>query len=260
MDGSYGENMRYTVKAYQAAHGLPANGIVNGAMWEALNADTAPAIAPYTITETDVAGPFVKTPADMLEQSKLTALSYQSVMEELGERFHSSPKLLQRLNPGKHFDKAGEQIQTPQVAPDPVKGTVAKVIVTEATKSAEAVDAEGKVLAHYPATMGSPHDPLPVGDWKIHRPIQHPDFFYNSDLFWDADEAHAKAKIPPGPNNPVGVVWIGLTKEHYGIHGTPEPALIGKTQSHGCIRLTNWDAEDLAGLVKPNMAAILKKE
>ncbi len=120
------------------------------------------------------------------------------------------------------------------------------------------MNAGGKIIAHYPASMGSEHDPLPVGEWKIGRVIHNPIFFYNADLFWDSDETHAKAKIPAGPNGPVGVEWISLSKEHYGIHGTPEPAEIGKTQSHGCVRLTNWDAVELGGLVKPGMTAELR--
>jgi lipoprotein-anchoring transpeptidase ErfK/SrfK len=122
----------------------------------------------------------------------------------------------------------------------------------------EAQDESGKVLAFYPATMGSQHDPLPIGDWKILGVKRDPFFFYNPDLFWDANEAHAKAKIAPGPNNPVGVVWISLSKDHIGIHGSPEPSTIGHTQSHGCIRLTNWNASELASMVAPGIPAILK--
>ena len=102
------------------------------------------------------------------------------------------------------------------------------------------VDAADKTIARYPASTGSEHDPLPIGEWKIKGVARNPDFHYNPKLFWDADPAHAKAKIAPGPNNPVGMVWVDLSKEHYGIHGTPEPSKVGKTESHGCIRLTNW--------------------
>jgi lipoprotein-anchoring transpeptidase ErfK/SrfK len=99
--------------------------------------------------------------------------------------------------------------------------------------------------------IGSAHDPLPLGNWKIQGVARNRSFHYNPQLFWDASPKHEKAKIPPGPNNPVGVVWIDLSKPHYGIHGTPEPSKIGKTQSHGCIRVTNWDAEALAQAVSP---------
>lgn len=260
IDASYGANMRYAVKAYQAAHSLPDNGIVNAKTWEALNSDTGPVLAPYTIADPDLAHPFEKIPADMLEKATLKALWYESPLEEFGERFHTNPRLLQKLNPGKSFDQAGDEIVAPSVTRERPADKVAKVLVSEADHSVEALDAQDKVIARYPATMGSVHDPLPVGDWKIHKPLHNPKFYYNSDLFWDANETSSKATINPGPNNPVGVVWIGLSKEHYGIHGTPEPATIGKTQSHGCIRLTNWDAEELAGLVTPGLTATLRKE
>ena len=260
IDASYGANMRYAVKAYQAAHGLPNRGIVNAQTWEALNSDTGPVLAPYAIADPDLAHPFEKIPADMMEKSKLKTLGYESPLEEFGERFHTSPRLLEKLNPGKSFDKSGEEILVPQVERPHVTEKVAKVLVSEADHSVEALDAQDKVIARYPATMGSVHDPLPVGDWKLHKPLKNPNFFYNSDLFWDANETSAKATIKPGPNNPVGVVWIGLSKEHYGIHGTPEPSTIGKTQSHGCIRLTNWDVEDLAGMITPGITATLRKE
>jgi lipoprotein-anchoring transpeptidase ErfK/SrfK len=260
IDAAYGTNMRLAVKAYQLAHSLPDSGIVDPQTWEALNSDTGPVLGPYTIADPDVAHPFEKIPEDMLEKAKLKSLDYESPLEEFGERFHTSPRLLEKLNPGKAFDKPGEEILVPQVQRPPVTEKVAKVLVSEADHSVEALDAQDKVIARYPATMGSVHDPLPVGDWKIHKPLHNPNFYYNSDLFWDATETKAKATIKPGPNNPVGVVWIGLSKEHYGIHGTPEPSAIGKTQSHGCIRLTNWDAEELAGLISPGITATLRKE
>jgi lipoprotein-anchoring transpeptidase ErfK/SrfK len=137
-------------------------------------------------------------------------------------------------------------------------GKAAKVVVDKSDASVTPVDAAGKPLARYPATMGSQHDPLPVGQWKVNGVQRNPPFFYNPDLFWDADESHAKAKLAPGPNNPVGTVWIDLNKPHYGIHGTPVPSTVGKTQSHGCIRLTNWDVEELARLVAPGTPAVLQ--
>jgi lipoprotein-anchoring transpeptidase ErfK/SrfK len=136
---------------------------------------------------------------------------------------------------------------------------VAKVIVDKSDASLLLVDAGDKVVARFPATMGSSHDPLPIGDWKITGVYKDPVFNYNPDLFWDANPSHKKATIPAGPNNPVGLVWIDLTKEHYGIHGTPEPSRIGKTQSHGCIRLTNWSALLVAEAVAKDMPAILRE-
>jgi lipoprotein-anchoring transpeptidase ErfK/SrfK len=142
---------------------------------------------------------------------------------------------------------------------EPPAANAAKVVVDDSDASVSAVGANGELIARYPATMGSEHDPLPVGEWEVKGVSRNPPFFYNPDLFWDADETHAKAKLAPGPNNPVGVVWIDLSKEHYGIHGTPEPSSIGKTESHGCIRLTNWDVTELAELVSPGLQAILQQ-
>src|SRR3954447_11213286 len=243
IDARGGSNTRAAQAAFAAAGLVP---------------DGAPATVPYTITDADAAGPYAPVPEDMMEQSKLPALGYTSILEALGERFHASPALLQALNPGATF-AAGEQIQVPNVQRAPL-AAVAKVIVDQSDHAVIAQDETGKVIARYPATMGSEHDPLPVGEWKINGTSKGPpEFFYNPELFWDADVTHSKAKIAPGPNNPVGLVWIDLSKEHYGIHGPPRPENIGKTQSHGCIRLTNWDATELGAAVKPGIPAVLQE-
>jgi lipoprotein-anchoring transpeptidase ErfK/SrfK len=243
IDARDGSNTRAAQAAFAAAGLVP---------------DGAPATVPYTITDADAAGPYAPVPEDMMEQSKLPALGYTSILEALGERFHASPALLQALNPDATF-AAGEQIQVPNVQRAPLP-PVAKVIVDQSDHSVIAQDEAGKVIARYPATMGSEHDPLPLGEWKINGTSKGPpEFFYNPELFWDADATHSKAKIAPGPNNPVGLVWIDLSKEHYGIHGTPRPENVGKTQSHGCIRLTNWDATELGAAVKPGIPAVLQE-
>ncbi len=259
IDGSYGHNLQAAIAAYRGSHGLPAGEVVDEAMWTALNQDNAPALLDYAISAEDVAGPFEKIPVDMQEKAKLKALNYESAQEGLAEKFHCSPEILAVLNPGKTFTEAGTQITVPNVL-TASPGKAASVLVNGAELSVEALDADGKILAFYPATVGSEHDPLPVGPWKIIGVSRNPVFNYNSDLFWDAKGEHAQAKIAPGPRNPVGVVWIALSKEHYGIHGTPTPKSIGHTQSHGCIRLTNWDAAQLADMVKPGTPAILKAE
>jgi len=132
------------------------------------------------------------------------------------------------------------------------------ITVTDRTKTLEVKDASGAVVFHAPVTVGSENDPLPVGEWKVNGVSRNPVFNYNPKLFWDGDPTHAKAKIPAGPNNPVGVAWIDLNKEHYGIHGTPEPARIGYTESHGCIRLSNWDVMRLAAMVSPGTKVVLR--
>jgi lipoprotein-anchoring transpeptidase ErfK/SrfK len=228
--------------------------VVDEATWLALNIDAAPALVPYRITEADVAGPFAPVPDNMMEQAELTRLGYATPEEALSEQFHVSPALLKRMNPGKAF-RAGEELLAPNVITT-LTGKAAKIIVSKAGTIA-ALDGSGTVLAHYPCSSGSEHDPLPIGTWKITGIHRDPVFFYNPELFWDADPSHSRAKIQAGPNNPVGVVWIDLSKEHYGIHGTPEPAKVGHTQSHGCIRLTNWDARELAGLLSKGVVAEL---
>ncbi len=256
--GEWGDNLRVAIIGYQAARMLNPTGIVDQDTWQSLNADTAPALAPYVIAPDDVAGPFERIPRDMKAQAKLKALGYQSAQEKLGERFHVNPTLLVRINPRKSLTKAGQEIMVPNVVRE-YSVPADKVVVSKNNRTVAAFRTDGTLLAQYPATMGSEHDPLPIGDWKISEISHYPWFHYNPELFWDAKPRDAKAKIPPGPNNPVGVVWIGLSKEHYGIHGTPEPSRIGHTESHGCIRLTNWDAEELSKMLKVGTPAILQE-
>jgi lipoprotein-anchoring transpeptidase ErfK/SrfK len=185
----------------------------------------------------------------MMEKSSLTHLSYVSLMEALGERFHTAPQLLQSLNPGIQFAQ-GIEIVVPNVGEPLAAAVAAEVIVSKAESTLTVLDGGGGIIFFAPVTSGSEHDPLPIGDWKVTGISRNPTFNYNPSLFWDADPSHAKAKIAPGPNNPVGVVWIDISREHYGLHGSPEPGRIGHSASHGCVRLTNWDATTVAGLVK----------
>ena len=258
IDGFYGDNLRRALVGYQKAHAKQTTGTGDADTWGSLSSDAAPALVQYTITSKDVAGPFETVPTDIMEQAKLKSLGYQSPEEELGERFHINPVLLAKLNPGKDLTKAGEQIMVPNVDRSYTPAATL-VVVSKSDRTVTAMGADGTVQAQYPATIGSEHDPLPIGEWKITGVQQNPVFYYNPNLFWDAKPEDAKAKIPAGPNNPVGVVWIALSKEHYGIHGTAEPGKIGHTESHGCIRLTNWDAEDLSKMVKPGVRAILEE-
>jgi lipoprotein-anchoring transpeptidase ErfK/SrfK len=259
IDGRYGGTTRAAAAAFNLARKIKARGEVNAATWQALNLDTAPAIVPYTLTAADLAGPFAPIPEEMADKAKLPALGYENPAEELGEKFHVSPKLLAALNPGMKL-AAGTVIQVPNVARPPLPKTAGMTIrVSKGKGTVEAVDANGVVLARYPATTGSTHDPLPLGNWKINGVAWNPPYNYNPGLFWDAEASEKKAKLAPGPNSPVGPVWIDLSIPHYGIHGTPTPSTIGKSSSHGCIRLTNWDAVELAKIVTPGMPAVLEK-
>ncbi len=260
IDGNFGTNLEKTAMAFQQERKLPVTGNVDSATWASLNADRAPLLISYTISEDDEKGPFVQVPKDMMQQAKLPYLGYSSPLDELAERFHSSPDLMKALNPQADFSAASTQLTVPNVLvmPPGGAGAAAQVVVSKSESSVRAYDSQGKLLAFYVATIGSTHDPLPMGDWKIEGVKRDPIFHYDAALFWDAKDKNDRAEIKPGPRNPVGLVWIDLSKEHYGIHGTPDPSLIGHTFSHGCIRLTNWDALELAGMVKPGTAAVLK--
>ena len=258
IDGRWGDNLHIAIVGYQAARMLNPTGVVDSDTWQSLDADTAPALTPYTITPDDVVGPFELIPHEMMAQAKLKSMGYQSAREKLGERFHINPALLAKLNRGKSLSKAGEEIMVPNVARE-YAVLADKIVVSKNNRTVSTFRTDGTLLAQYPATMGSEHDPLPIGDWKITEVDHYPWFHYNPELFWDAKPKDAKAKIAPGPNNPVGVAWIGLSKEHYGIHGSPEPSRIGHTESHGCIRLTNWDAEELSKMVKVGTPAVLQE-
>jgi lipoprotein-anchoring transpeptidase ErfK/SrfK len=240
----------------------------------------------YLITPEDAAGPFVTIPSDMMKKAELPSLGYTSLIEAIAERFHSTPEFLQKLNPDALFAE-GEEIQVPNVeamvmpaAPSnlPVEKP-SEQLMTEVAPAKEAVppkpevvvtvrkgasalivtDASDRIVFYAPVTTGSKHDPLPIGDWKVNGVQHNPVFRYNPGLFWNSDPKDTKATIPAGPNNPVGLVWIDISKEHYGLHGTPEPSTIGRTESHGCVRLTNWDALRLARLVKPGTRVVFKK-
>jgi lipoprotein-anchoring transpeptidase ErfK/SrfK len=217
----------------------------------------------YTITAEDAAGPFLKTiPEDATEQSKLPGLYYTSVLEELAGKFHSAQALLKRLNPRARFI-AGEHIRVPNVlgaeqATRAQTGSV-KLVVSKKASVLRVYDREGQVIFYAPVTSGSDHDPLPFGNWMITDVVRNPTYNYNPDLFWDADQADAKVKIAAGPNNPVGVVWMGINVPHYGIHGTPEAGEIGHSASHGCVRMTNWDATRVADLVKDGTPVVFEE-
>jgi lipoprotein-anchoring transpeptidase ErfK/SrfK len=259
IDGVFGNNLAHTVIAFRRAHQLPLDPVVDQTAWNLLNADAGPLFVAYTITKQDARGPFTPIPGGMPAKARLKRLGYESVGEMLGERFHISPKLLAALNPDQDLDEAGTIINVPNVlTPSPPRSASLCVNATDLTL--QGLDVDGHILMSYPVSVGSKHDPLPVGQWQVVAIHPYPVYTYDSIHFWDASGPRTKAHVAPGPNNPVGVVWIGLSKNHYGIHGTPSPALIGRGQSHGCIRMTNWDAAELSAVIQPNLNVVLKAQ
>ncbi|MGP0021443.1 MAG: L,D-transpeptidase [Candidatus Sulfotelmatobacter sp.] len=263
IDDENGKNSREAMAAFQAARGIAPGARSRNAALAALGAASVKSIVSYTITAEDAGGPFIKAiPEDATEQSKLPGLYYTSVLEELAGKFHSAQALLKRLNPRARFI-AGEHIRVPNVlgaeqATRAQTGSV-KIVVSKKASVLRVYDREGQVIFYAPVTSGSDHDPLPFGNWMITDVVRNPTYNYNPDLFWDADQADAKVKIAAGPNNPVGVVWMGINVPHYGIHGTPEAGEIGHSASHGCVRMTNWDATRVADLVKDGTPVVFEE-
>lgn len=280
VDGQMNLSTRNAVIGFQQAMNLPQTGDFDDATRRALIGvqKEVPATRLVTIPADFAAGPFAPLPQDAVAKSKLPALGYASLEEKLAERFHTTPEVLRALNAGADpatqqpaAYSAGQTIRVPNVGADfidPARtenpawaatlaslgvGTnappAARIVVSKGEGTLKAFDADGKLIGLFTVTTGSERDPLPLGRWKILAVDRNTKFHYNPKLFWDVSDAKPDAMLPPGPNSPVGVVWIDLSKEHYGIHGTTEPASIGHTESHGCVRLTNWDAARLAGMV-----------
>jgi lipoprotein-anchoring transpeptidase ErfK/SrfK len=258
IDGVYGDDFGIAVKGYQENHGLKPTGTVDAEMWRLLDTDAGPLLTTYTITKADEKGPFLPIPAETQEKAKMKWLGFETPEEGLGEKFHSSPKLLAELNSGKKMDTVGVQISVPNVR-HPAAGLAVRVVGSKSKRTVIAYGAGGKILAQYPASMGDSHDPLPIGNWKITSVVHYPWFNYDPELFWNPVPKQGAAVLPPGPNSPAGIVWIGLSKEHYGIHGTPDPGKIRHGESAGCIRLTNWDADQLSYMVRPGTPVILEE-
>jgi lipoprotein-anchoring transpeptidase ErfK/SrfK len=268
IDGSLGDNAARALAAFQGVNHLPATGHADCATWQTLAGDAdAAALTSYVITAADARGPFTtRIPDDLTAKARLPSLNYRSLVEALGERFHASPRLLTRLNHGRSFT-AGASVTVPNVAPFvPLRAAPKREptgdVAVELSRSESALrvtEPDGTLVFFAPVSSGSDHDPLPLGNWRVTAIYWMPVFHYNPKLFWDADPSHAKATIRPGPNGPVGAVWVDINVPHYGLHGTPEPSLIAHAQSHGCVRLTNWDAVRLASMVRIGTPVIFKE-
>jgi lipoprotein-anchoring transpeptidase ErfK/SrfK len=286
IDGTWGNNATKALRWFNAgasgdtttstssADSMRAN--VDRALYNRLvaAAGSTPLVSTYTVTADDVKGPFTKIPDRVYDQAKLSCLCYSSAAELLAERFHTSPQLLAQLNPGVNFASvtAGATISVPNVratdsdatdrtasrsdsnlkAPrDSAAGMPSgiRIVISKKEFWTHLVDATGNVIRHFPSTLGAGYDPSPTGEFHVTSISQNPTFRYDPKLFAEVPDTRPTAKLPAGPNSPVGVVWIALSKPHYGIHGTASPESIGYQSSHGCVRLTNWDARALADLV-----------
>ncbi len=252
VDGKASANAGKAIVAFQRSRGLAVSGKLDQATWDKLCESTsAPVLIAYTITDDDSRGPFVpKIPRDFEGMARLHRLAYRSAAQLLAEKFHTSEELIKLLNPGKTLDRAGTVITVPNVADGRPNGQVFKIEVDKPAKVIRAFGRSDELVAFYPASVGSREKPAPSGTYGVRRVVENPTYHYDPRFQFKGVRTQRKLTIAPGPNNPVGLVWIDLTKASYGIHGTPRPEEIGKTQSHGCIRLTNWDALDLAKRVR----------
>ena len=251
IDGKLGENAQKALKAFAEAKGLAINKPLTSEVWSALVATSPDAIiVDYKITEKDVKGPFLKKlPGKMEEMKGLKSLDYTSPREAIAEKFHMSEALLAALNPGKKFDQAGQTISVTNLAARETKPVVTRVEVDKTSQTVKAF-ANSELVAFFPATVGSDEKPTPSGVLKVISIDANPYYRYNPDYKFKEVKSRRAFTIKPGPNNPVGIYWIGLSAEGYGIHGTANPSKVSKAESHGCVRLTNWDVDKLAKLLK----------
>jgi lipoprotein-anchoring transpeptidase ErfK/SrfK len=282
IDGKAGSGLKLALTGFQTAKGLPVTGNLDPATTQMLQQYHAVrALRTVTLAPTDLAGPYVGAlPRREEDKAALPSLGYANPLEMLAERYHTTPATLKALNPHIVGLVAGSVLRVPDTTtwtrdypanlPVGYRQTLAglnvgssqpraaKLLVSNATRSMSVYDAAGKLIAQFPVTTGSRHDPLPIGEWKIVGAAYNPEYHFNPKLFWDAKTGDKAATLRPGPKGPVGIVWLGINKPHYGIHGTPQPQNIGRTESHGCIRLTNWDAGRLSLMVMPGTPAVFQ--
>jgi lipoprotein-anchoring transpeptidase ErfK/SrfK len=261
VDGSFGDNTHKALAAFQEAHDLPVTGEVDAETWRnLLAASGGNAWILYTVSVEDAAGPFFQIPADMMQRAKLPGLGYASAADRLAARFHTSEALLRQRNPAARF-APGESLLAPNVRRQ--DGTTSSLgesvrVVVSRSRGTLIVDNGDDLLFFAPVSAGSQREPLPIGTWQVRGVERNPVYQYDPPLFWQPDAKKAKAHLAAGPYNPVGAVWIDLSKERYGIHGTPEPGKVGSEYEHGCVRLTNWDALTVASLVRPGTQVVFE--
>lgn len=254
IDGRMGSNVNKALDAWFERTGERIDPADTDMIVSRLAASGGLAFTTYTVTAEDAAGPFIASvPSDYADKARLERLAYTSTLEMLAERFHMDEAYLKELNPGADFSRPGVQIKIADTA-EKTTGAVTRIIADKARKQVRGYDANGTLVVAYPATIGSTSTPSPSGEVTIERIARNPGYTYNPKINFKQGDNDQILEVPPGPNGPVGTIWIALSKPTYGIHGTPEPSKIGKTESNGCVRLTNWDAEELAGMVTPGVS------
>ncbi len=282
IDGKKGMSFAQALRGFQSGKNLPVTGKLDPATRAALLSQNRASTVMVTLSPDQVAGPFINPiPKDTGDKAKLPGLYYRNMLEKLAEAFHTTPETIIALNGADKMIGPGQVLRLPNVIPasrnygNAAKGDVVGLmnvlnvsagdiqgqsVIVDKSEGVLKVMGEGdRIVAQFPVTMGSSHDPLPIGTWKVTTYAFLPPFHYQPDLFWDAkDKTEDDKMLKPGPNGPVGVAWLDLTKEHYGIHGTPEPSTIGRAESHGCIRMTNWDVLRLSQMLKPGFKAVFQ--
>jgi lipoprotein-anchoring transpeptidase ErfK/SrfK len=279
IDGMAGISFEAAVKGFQTARGLPTTGRLDNPTRQALLQDRAPSVRRLRIDESDAQGPFTPIPKEPEQQAKMERLAYRNLLEKIAEKFHTTPATIIALNDPRQVLTAGTVLRLPNVLPasrsyDGVKPDVAqllsdlnvngrqpeaeRVVVDKSDKLVRVFGEGERLIAQFPATLGSDKDPLPLGDWKVNTIAYNPPFKYQPQLFWDVEDSEEEQMLPPGPNGPVGVVWIDLNREHIGIHGTNSPETIKRAESHGCVRLTNWDAARLTRMIGNGLPVVFQ--
>jgi lipoprotein-anchoring transpeptidase ErfK/SrfK len=279
IDGLKGVSFTAAVKGFQEARGLQVSGELDQPTRMALLRDRAPSTRMLRIDESDAQGPFTAIPKEPEQQAKMERLGYRNLLEKVAEKFHTSPATIIALNDPRQPLRAGTVLRLPNVLPasrsyEGVKPDVAqllsdlnvdgrqpkakRVVVDKSDKMVRVYDDGERLIAQFPATLGSDKDPLPLGNWKVNTVAYNPPFKYQPQLFWDVEDSEKEQMLPPGPNGPVGIVWIDLNREHIGIHGTNSPETIKRAESHGCVRLTNWDAARLTRMIGNGMEVVFQ--
>jgi hypothetical protein len=281
IDGREGSSLKEAIRGFQESRGLDINGKLDAPTRQSLLQINRPSTVMVRLGRDDVVGRFTyPLPKKPEAQAKLSFLGYRNMLEKLAERYHTTPDTVIALNGPEKLIGLGQVLRLPNVVPASrdYSGAMDKqgmlmnllnvdgrqpqgdhVVVDKSEGVLKVLGKDDRLFAQFPVTTGSEHDPLPLGPWKVTTYDFLPPFHYQPDLFWDVSDAKDEQRLPPGPNGLVGVAWLDLTKDHYGIHGTPEPQTIGKTESHGCLRMTNWDVVRLSRMMKPGFAAIFEE-